>query len=217
MDKIDYTKIENPYDEFMNRAVEPSEINSSPNILDDNTDFENMRVSGEITSIGWQPSSSGFKLDGKNGNAEFQQIRVGRTIESIVGLIVDSDRAKTISTGASDYVFISPNKTSGYGSSEAIINASSETANKTTGIKIAIRANNGASNIVGIDLTPLTSNSLGTGQRIGISMDMPNVGNPAVLKVNGSEYANGAVGGSQDKKLRIYIGSTIYYIPCYTS
>jgi len=55
---------------------------------------------------------------------------------------------------------------------------------------------------------------------IGIEMNLSSSNNPALIyafSFQGSEVVNSAVGGLQDKKIRIRIGTTDYYIPCYTA
>jgi hypothetical protein len=50
-------------------------------------------------------------------------------------------------------------------------------------------------------------------------MELPNSYGGAVFAFgfNGSEITNSAVGGVNDKKIRVLIGSSWYYIPCYTA
>lgn len=53
----------------------------------------------------------------------------------------------------------------------------------------------------------------------GIAMAIANsgAGTPFAFLFTGSEKVNAAVGGSQDYKIRIRIGATTYFIPCYTA
>lgn len=53
----------------------------------------------------------------------------------------------------------------------------------------------------------------------GITFDLNNsgAGLEHAFRFVGSEYVSSAVGGSQDKKIRVLIGATVYYIPCYTA
>lgn len=67
-----------------------------------------------------------------------------------------------------------------------------------------------------IDLTSTINSS---GALTGIYFNLANAGAGLEYAFNfsGSEAVAGAVGGSQDKKIRIKVGSTDYFIPCYTT
>jgi len=77
-------------------------------------------------------------------------------------------------------------------------------------------SNTGASSAALIDLTQNRNDSLAT---LGIKMNLSNTGtgNNFAFYFGGSEVVGGAVGGTQDKKIRISIAGTTYYIPCYTA
>ena len=53
----------------------------------------------------------------------------------------------------------------------------------------------------------------------GLSMSISNSGsgNEYAFLFTGSETVSASVGGSQDKKIKITIGATDYFIPCYTA
>jgi hypothetical protein len=52
----------------------------------------------------------------------------------------------------------------------------------------------------------------------GIEFDINNAGAGLeyAMAFSGSEYVSAAVSGTQDKKIRVNVGGTTYYIPCYT-
>jgi hypothetical protein len=53
----------------------------------------------------------------------------------------------------------------------------------------------------------------------GISIDLNNAGAGLeyAFDFQGAEQVSGAVGGTQDKKIRVRIGATTYFLPCYTN
>jgi len=65
-----------------------------------------------------------------------------------------------------------------------------------------------------------TADASGT-RRAGIELDIGDTtGTGAVAAAfifNGKEVATGAVGGNQDRVLRVYVGGTVYYIPLHTT
>lgn len=77
----DYTNIDNGYDEFMNRGIMPDPIQSSPNIVNENTEFDNVRIGSAIKSKEYSPGAVGFNIDGRTGVAEFNKLKVSGTIE----------------------------------------------------------------------------------------------------------------------------------------
>jgi len=55
---------------------------------------------------------------------------------------------------------------------------------------------------------------------IGIRLDIDNSANTTkayAFSFQGNETLGSAVGGTQNQKIRVYIGGTTYYIPCYTA
>ncbi len=52
---------------------------------------------------------------------------------------------------------------------------------------------------------------------IAMAIDNAGAGLEYAFLFSGSEHVNAAVGGSQDQKIRIKIGGTDYFIPCYTA
>jgi hypothetical protein len=65
----------------------------------------------------------------------------------------------------------------------------------------------------------LQASSNSTGDNTGIVFDIANAGTGLeyAFSFDGSEKINAAVGGTQDRKIRIKVGGTTYYIPCYTA
>lgn len=54
------------------------------------------------------------------------------------------------------------------------------------------------------------------GNVTGIKLNINNSGgNESAFEFAGAEVVSSAVGGSQNKKVRVIIGGTVYYIPCY--
>lgn len=65
----------------------------------------------------------------------------------------------------------------------------------------------------------LNANCNSSNATYGITFDLNNSGSGLehAFRFTGSEYVTSAVGGSQDRKIRVIVGATVYYIPCYTA
>lgn len=77
---MDYTKIDNPYDDFLSRKEDLPAPNVSPGVVNENTEFDNIRIGSSIKSKNYAPGSRGFNIDGATGGAEFNNVAVTGTI-----------------------------------------------------------------------------------------------------------------------------------------
>lgn len=152
---------------------------------------------------------------------------------------------KILDTVASSGQLILAQKTNNTGSGilvqfENVGNGASQVLNLVsagTGTVLTVSKNNAGGNAL-VDLedtsssTMVTMNKTGSGlvfdinqtatsasalKGIGISISNSGAGGSYAFQFAGMEHANAAVGGSQDQKIRILIGATVYYIPCYTA
>ncbi len=75
---------------------------------------------------------------------------------------------------------------------------------------------NDTGNGAGMDIDKTTNSATAT---YGIKMTLANAGAGLeyAFDFDGSEIVSAAVGGTQDKKIRIKIGTTDYFIPCNTA
>lgn len=117
----DYENIENPYDALMNRSLSGTSpvvfdptytgmqdeqtstgaVDSKPVATGDG--LEDMWISTFIRSKNWKPGAQGFNIDGRTGDAEFNNVVVRGTIVSsaiIGGTITGVDFTGTTFTGA---------------------------------------------------------------------------------------------------------------------
>lgn len=86
----DYTKIDDPYDKNFSRAVELPEITPINNVIDENTVFESVWITAAIRSLDYKPGGLGFSIDGRTGNAEFNNVKMQGTITGSSIYIPDS-------------------------------------------------------------------------------------------------------------------------------
>lgn len=88
-------------------------------------------------------------------------------------------------------------------------------SNSTAGKMIDItRSGSGVITAINIDHTT-SSNSVNTGIIMSLASNSSTL--CYAFRFNGSEIVSAAVGGTQDKKIRVSIGGTDYFIPCYTA
>lgn len=57
----------------------------------------------------------------------------------------------------------------------------------------------------------------GTVMGLGMDLSTSGTGDVFAFGFSGSEFVSSAVGGSQDRKIRVRVGLNTYYIPCYTA
>jgi hypothetical protein len=127
-------------------------------------------------------------------------------------------QSNAIQVGATALFVVSQQNSSSTGPVSQIGNAGNGyclqiTASGASGVGIFIdNYGNGSS----IDITNAVNNS---GALTGIYFNLANAGAGLEYAFNfsGSEAAAGAVGGTQDKKIRVKVGTTDYFIPCYTT
>lgn len=81
-----------------------------------------------------------------------------------------------------------------------------------TGVINISAANEG--DVINLTQTINSSNAI-----IGLHMTLTNsgAGLEYAFRFDGSEAVSAAVGGTQDRKIRVLVGSTVYFIPCYTA
>lgn len=60
-------------------------------------------------------------------------------------------------------------------------------------------------------------NSATASKGLVMAIDNAGAGLEYAFQFSGSEHVGSAVGGTQDQKIRILVGATTYYIPCYTA
>lgn len=90
-----------------------------------------------------------------------------------------------------------------------------QSSNSAAGTMLGItRTGSGVITAINIDHAT-SSNSINTG--IIMSLSSGNAVLCYAFRFNGLEIVSSAVGGSQNKKIRINIGGTDYYVPCYTT
>lgn len=126
----DYTKIDEPYNDFFEREsalnnpprVNPSDYdqNSGENVIKTGETLENLTINTWIKSRNYKPSKQGFFLDGKRGNFYGNNVFLTGTINALLGRI----------GSATDYWEIGATGLTGFGN--AIIQTNS---GATTGIK----------------------------------------------------------------------------------
>lgn len=93
------------------------------------------------------------------------------------------------------------------------INATTSAEDHLNGIKIDVDCNS-SGDAVGLWSIAETT----TGDAIGLRIECSTTtGYCYAFEFDGSEIIDAAVGGSQNKKVKIRIGSTDYFIPCYTA
>lgn len=77
----------------------------------------------------------------------------------------------------------------------------------------------GKNGSVFLPTTTITINDNSASAITGIKFNLVNAGAGLenAFSFSGSEYVSAAVGGTQDKKIRVLIGGTTYYIPAHTA
>lgn len=224
----DYTNIENPYDNFVDRSIESQQPINPDQPVRDGGSVKDLWITSFIRSINWRPVNVGFSIDGETGIGEFQKLRA-KEIKIMAndstgengGIFQYFDAATltfnvrpdgrvllTPTVGQSDTVGITmPTNGSDMHSGGGVINITGLFGNYAKkAIKINIDGNLTSNYSSGIEF--IVNNSSGGGT--AYAMSFPTSPSNAII-------VNAAVGGSQDYKIRVRIGSTTYYIPCYTT
>lgn len=147
-----------------------------------------------------------------------------------VGLFISKDGASSTgdgihvdSSGSGDCIYID-NNGSGRG---ILVDMASTTSfglyilNTTAGTASSIDLENGNNVSMAINATCqsaciVITNSTSGGNPTGIEFNIANsTGNEYAMKFSGSEVVGSAVTGTQNKKVRVLVGSSVYYIPLY--
>lgn len=222
----DYTTINNPYDEFINRSIENDPFENPDQPIREGGQVKDVWITTFIRSVNWRPVYSGFNIDGSTGIGEFQKLKARE-------------------------VKILANDTSGQnGGIFQYYDSSTVTFNIRPDGRVLLTPINGSADVIAVTLPSTGSDMSGTGGMInlealngnyskkGMKINIdggtsvnPSIGIEFIVNAGSStSYAlyfptsptnavivNAAVGGSQDYKIRIKIGSTTYFIPCYTA
>lgn len=211
---MDYTTIQDPYSEFVDRTIASEQPVSPDQDVREGDSVKDLWIRSFIRSVNWRPGNTGFNIDGTTGAAQFQDISIRRA--HIKKNIFISNEITTIGNG--NYVTLSVDSSVlGVPGSGSLMSMATTDVGKSTGIDIGLNGAYGANTVKGISLETWTGS--GTGDHFGIVINMPNSfgGAAYAFGFNGSEITNTAVGGTQDKKIKIKIAGTVYYIPCYTA
>lgn len=132
------------------------------------------------------------------------------------GLLVQSvgiDNAVEIFSTNSLALYCSGNAHITYGGSSSTLGLVGGTPTGNTGVLNISASNEG-------DCISLVQAANSSNFAIGIHVNLTNSGNTvkaAAMRFEGDAVVNSSVGGSQDQKVRVLIGATAYYIPCYTA
>lgn len=230
INNMDYTTIENPYNNFVDRTI-TSDVPVSPDqVVRDGSSVKDLWVTAFIRSVNWKPRSVGFNIDGSTGDAEFntlyahnfKMLPTGGTNGSFAIFRTSGDDVFRINS--SDYPFVEINPDPNNGAGTALTVTYTSLAGGLVADQPIIDLQHALSNVgsIGLSMT-LNANSSADHNVYGIKMILNETaaGDTFALWLNtsgnGPPVVNAAVGGSQDYKIRIKIGSTTYFIPCYTA
>lgn len=226
----DYTTIDNPYDNFVDRSIENIAPIEYPLPVGEGAPVGDFKTTGVVSSANWKPQEIGFQIDAQTGIGQF----IGVVTKSIKLVATGSSPETQAASRASLVVFkdstlpvfqvnswwnpavgIYPNAANGMGSA-LIISYPQTTAGLSEGAP-AVLIENQLSNCGTIGINMLLDAGSAAHLNVGIKMAVTaSSGTPLAFWFNGNEYLAASSAGSQNRMIRIKIGNTLYYIPAYT-
>lgn len=221
---MDYTNIENPYNQFVDRTIQ-SEVPISPDVeVREGGSVNDLWVTAFIRSVNWKPRSVGFNIDGTTGDAEFntlyshnfKMLPTGGTNGTFSVLRASGDNTFTINSSDYPFVEIHPDPNNGIGPAISVVYPLITSGLVENQPLLNIENQLSAVGSIGVNVWLDANSAAHSAYGMKMKIDA-SVGTPYAFWFNGSEKVNAAVGGAQDYKIRIKIGSTTYYIPCYTA